>query len=279
MLSFNRISGNQLRRMATTAAQIKPKDHYYLVIVGGGAGGLSIASKFAEVLTVLDKGKVAVIEPTDVLSLNLNFYMKLMTELSFKCQTHYYQPMWTLVGAGIKDLSESARPMASVMPKKVHWIKDKCVAFEPDKNRIRLSGANGVINYEHLLVAVGMNIDWHKIKGIPEAFETPGVCSNYSTKTVVKTFPAIKDTKEGNAIFTFPNGPIKCAGAPQKIMYLSDAYWREVCLDFDLTQCLTHFSIDSLFLSYFYVNNRIFLHLFTIYKRFHRFRQKRKYKY
>lgn len=33
----------------------------------------------------------------------------------------------------------------------------------------------------------------------------------------------------GNAIFTFPNTPIKCAGAPQKIMYIADSYFRKVC--------------------------------------------------
>ena len=114
------------------------------------------------------------------------------------------------------------------MPKKVQWIKEKCVAIDPERNQVRLSGASGLIKYDYLLVATGINIDWHKIKGLPEAFESPGVCSNYSVNTVTKTFPAIQSTKEGNAIFTFPNAPIKCAGAPQKIMYLADAYWRQV---------------------------------------------------
>ncbi len=64
MLTLYRNSLNQMRKCSTNA--IKDKDSYYLVVIGGGAGGLSIASKFTEVLTVLDKGKVAVIEPNDV---------------------------------------------------------------------------------------------------------------------------------------------------------------------------------------------------------------------
>ncbi|CAG2112854.1 unnamed protein product, partial [Medioppia subpectinata] len=136
-------------------------------------------------------------------------------------------PMWTLVGAGIKTLDESGRPMAKVMPKGVKWIKDRAMAIEPDQNRVRLSGANGTITYDYLLVAVGINIDWQKIVGLEEALKTPGVCSNYSAETVTKTLPAIKAMKGGNAIFTFPNTAIKCAGAPQKIMYLADAYWRQ----------------------------------------------------
>ncbi|CAG2165551.1 unnamed protein product [Oppiella nova] len=205
LLSTTRVSVHQLRRYATTAVP-KDKDHYHLVVVGGGAGGLSIAAKFTEVLTTLDKGKVVVIEPNEM---------------------HYYQPMWTLVGAGIKTVAQSGRPMASVMPRQVKWIRDRCVSIEPDHNRVRLSGANGVLSYDFLVVAVGIHIDWNRVKGLTDALKTPGVCSNYSVETVTKTLPAIEGIKEGNAIFTFPNTAIKCAGAPQKIMYLADAYWRQ----------------------------------------------------
>lgn len=204
MLSLSRNGLNQMRKYSTSVA--KDKDHYHLVVIGGGAGGLSIASKFSEVLAVLEKGKVALIEPN---------------------KTHYYQPMWTLVGAGIKNLNDSSRPMAKVMPKKVKWIRDKCVEIMPEENSVRLSGANGYLKYDFLVVACGIQIDWHKIKGLPEAFDTSGVCSNYSIDTVTKTFPAIQSFSGGNAIFTFPNSPIKCAGAPQKIMYLTDAYLRQ----------------------------------------------------
>ena len=67
-----------------------------------------------------------------------------------------------------------------------------------------------------------------QIKGLPEAFDTPGVCSNYSPDYVGKTMEALRQFKEGNAIFTFPNPPIKCPGAPQKAMYISDQYLRDV---------------------------------------------------
>lgn len=141
---------------------------------------------------------------------------------------HYYQPLWTLVGAGIKDLPSTARDMSSVMPKGVDWIKDYCTEVGPKNNSIRLAGAAGSIKYEYLIVAAGLNIDWNKIEGLTEALETPGVCSNYSPRTVQKTFSAIENLKNGNAIFTFPNSPVKCPGAPQKIMYLTDAHLRKV---------------------------------------------------
>jgi len=78
MLSLTRNGLNQMRKYSTSVA--KDKDSYYLVVVGGGAGGLSIAAKFTEVLKVLDKGKVAVIEPTDVF---INHFNSNSTDIKF----------------------------------------------------------------------------------------------------------------------------------------------------------------------------------------------------
>lgn len=113
------------------------------------------------------------------------------------------------------------------MPPKAKWIQDKVIEFDPSKNQVKLSNGNW-LSYEYLVVAVGIELDFGRIKGLPEAFNTPGVCSNYSKDTVDKTHAALKEFKGGKAIFTSPVMPIKCAGAPQKILYLADAYFRQV---------------------------------------------------
>lgn len=85
------------------------------------------------------------------------------------------------------------------------------------------------VNYEYLVVALGIQLDFKRIPGLIDALRQPGngVCSNYSSETVQKTWQSIQSLNGGNAIFTLPNTPIKCAGAPQKIMYLADAYLRQ----------------------------------------------------
>ncbi|KAH0619981.1 hypothetical protein JD844_014462 [Phrynosoma platyrhinos] len=123
-------------------------------------------------------------------------------------QNHYYQPIWTLVGAGAKQLAQSSRSTASVIPSGVKWIQSRVQKLDPEKNCVHLENDQ-------------------KIKGLPEGFNSPKIGSNYSIHTVEKTWKALQDFKEGNAIFTFPNTPVKCAGAPQKIMYLSEAYFRK----------------------------------------------------
>jgi len=202
-------SNPTLNRLFSTTAERSKEHSFKLVIVGGGAGGCGTANKFAG---RLGQGQVAVVEPSD---------------------THYYQPLWTLVGGGVKDFKQSARPSGALLPKGASWIKDKVEVFEPESNRL-VTASGDKIKYEYLVVALGLQLDYHKIKGLPEAFDTPGVGSNYSPLYVEKTCQAIKDFKGGKAIFTFPNSPVKCAGAPQKIMYLAEETFRKAGIKADI---------------------------------------------
>ena len=137
--------------------------------------------------------------------------------------------MWTMVGGGIKKFADSFKPMSQVLPQKADWIQDKMISFDPEHSKVTTAEGHE-ISYEFLVVAMGLQLNYHKIPGLIEALETPlsGVCSNYSPLYVSKTHQAIKNFKQGNAIFTFPNTPVKCAGAPQKIMYITERYFQEV---------------------------------------------------
>jgi sulfide:quinone oxidoreductase len=173
---------------------------YDIVIVGGGAAGISVA---ARIRNRSDNLAIAIIEPSD---------------------KHYYQPLWTLVGGGVTPFSETARDEASQIPKGVKWIKDFATGFDPDANRV-FTQSTGAVTYKYLVVCPGIQIDWNKVEGLSESLGKNGVCSNYSKESVERTWDFIKGFKEGTAIFTFPSTPIKCAGAPQKIMYLAENFF------------------------------------------------------
>ncbi|NXP85635.1 SQOR protein, partial [Passerina amoena] len=194
--------GMQKMSSLHTAARCAVRDYYEVLVLGGGAGGIAMSARMKR---RVGAENVAVVEPS---------------------KTHYYQPLWTLVGGGAKQLAASARPMESVMPSGVEWIRSQVTAFNPDKNYVWLE--NDIrVSYKYLIIALGISLHYEKIKGLPEGFNHPKIGSNYSVQTVEKTWRALQDFKEGNAIFTFPNTPVKCAGAPQKIMYLADAYLRK----------------------------------------------------
>ncbi|MFQ5989651.1 MAG: FAD-dependent oxidoreductase [Candidatus Methylomirabilales bacterium] len=176
--------------------------HHQIVIVGGGNAGLSVAAQLSKVPT---KPEIAIIEPS---------------------RKHYYQPLWTLVGAGVFPKEVTEREEASYIPDGTTWIQDAVTEFQPDDNSV-LTRDGKRLSYDFLVVAPGIQIDWDKISGLKENMGRQGICSNYAYEYVDKTWEYIRNFKGGNAIFNFPNTPIKCAGAPQKIMYLADDHFRK----------------------------------------------------
>jgi sulfide:quinone oxidoreductase len=176
-------------------------ERHDVLIIGGGTAGITVA---AQLLQTEAAPKVTIVEPST---------------------THDYQPLWTLVGGGVFPREISRRSMAEVMPRGVTWIRDRVVAFEPEKNEVRTEGGK-TLGYNELIVAAGIQLDWDAVKGLPEAIGKDGVCSNYGYDKVPYTWETIQSFRGGNAVFTFPATPIKCAGAPQKIMYLAEETFR-----------------------------------------------------
>ena len=174
---------------------------YDVVIVGGGAAGISIASSLQARSAGL---QIAVIDPADL---------------------HYYQPGWTMVGGGIFDASTTAKTMGSLIPKGVHWIKSAVAAFEPKDDAIVLDGCR-VVKYVRLIVCPGLKLDWNAVDGLVDTLGRNGVTSNYRYDLAPYTWELVSSMRHGKALFTQPPMPIKCAGAPQKAMYLSADHWQ-----------------------------------------------------
>ncbi|NUO03409.1 MAG: NAD(P)/FAD-dependent oxidoreductase, partial [Saprospiraceae bacterium] len=165
--------------------------HHQILIVGAGNAGISVA---AQLLRADSKLNIGIIDPSE---------------------THYYQPAWTLVGGGVFNINKTARPQTSVIPTGAKWIKESVRTFEPENNLLTTDA--GEYSYDYLVVCPGIQLDWNKIKGLPEALGKNGVTSNYSFTTAPYTFECLKNFKGGNAVFTDPGTPVKCGGAPHKV--------------------------------------------------------------
>jgi len=172
-----------------------------ILIVGGGAAGITVAAQLRRIDPRLD---IAIVEPSE---------------------THYYQPGWTLVGAGVFARTQTERPEKRLIPKGVTWLKAQAVGLRPDDNLVHLSDGRSV-RYSWLVMCPGLKLDWDRIEGLTDALGRNGVCSNYRADTAEYTWKLIQDFRGGAALFTQPPMPIKCAGAPQKIMYLMADFLR-----------------------------------------------------
>ncbi len=173
-----------------------------IVIVGGGAGGIAVAASLLRRRAGLD---IVVVEPREV---------------------HDYQPGYTLIGAGVFHVEDVRRPMASVMPKGVTWLKTAVVSFDPENQVVHLNDGQQ-LGYDLLIVATGNRLDFESVPGLPETLGRNGVTSNYRADLAPYTWQLVKALRSGTALFTQPPMPIKCAGAPQKAMYLSCSHWEK----------------------------------------------------
>ncbi len=188
-------------RDKATEGGIGPVKSHDVVIIGGGAAGISTA---ASILKRRGDVDIAIVE--------------LRTE-------HYYQPGWTLVGGGVFKREQTERQMATLMPKGVQWVRAACSKFDPERNQIILEDGER-IGYKVLIVAPGLKLNWDAIEGLKETLGKNGVTSNYLFDMAPYTWELVQSMKGGRAIFTQPPMPIKCAGAPQKAMYLACDAWK-----------------------------------------------------
>ena len=114
---------------------------------------------------------------------------------------------------------------SGLIPPGVRWIRAAATGFDPEACQVSTSTGD-TLSYEVLVVATGIKLCWERIAGLPEALGKNGITSNYRRDLLPYTWQTIQAFQGGTALFTFPQTPIKCAGAPQKIMYLADDVFR-----------------------------------------------------
>ena len=176
--------------------------HHRVLVLGGGSAGITVAARLRRADPSLDVGLV---EPSD---------------------SHAYQPLWTLVGRGVVRPEATERPTAALVPKGVRWHRDRVASIDADAARVTLeSGAD--VRYDALVVALGIRLAWELVEGAEEALASPSVGSVYTLDGARRTWTAMQAFGGGTAVFTNPLGQVRCGGAPQKMMYLADAYWRD----------------------------------------------------
>ena len=102
-----------------------------IVIIGGGAAGISMAARLND---WLDEPDITLIDPSD---------------------RHFYQPGFTLIASGVYQPDEVWRKQEDCMPSGIKWIKDSVAAIDPNKNQVTTKN-NGKIAYDFLVLTPGL---------------------------------------------------------------------------------------------------------------------------
>jgi len=208
LLELARSSASDISRPTTHARR------HDVLIIGGGAAGQAVTGSLLKRQSDLD---IAIVEPSS---------------------EHYYQPGWTLVGGGVFDRKQTVRTMRDVMPSAVKWYQAAAASFLPEQQRVVLENGEQ-LGYRILIVAPGLTLDWDAIPGLRDTLGRNGVTSNYRFDLAPYTWELVNSTRKGKALFTQAPMPIKCAGAPQKAMYLACDQWQRsgALKDLDVEFC------------------------------------------
>lgn len=172
-----------------------------VVVVGGGSAGIGVC---ASLLRRQPGLRIAIIEPSS---------------------RHCYQPAWTLVGGGVFDVAKTVRPTAGLIPAGATWLQHAAERIDTDARQVLLDDGRAA-GYRQLIVCPGLRLAWEKIDGLEATLGENGVTSNYRLDLAPYTWKLVQGLDRGRALFTQPGMPIKCAGAPQKAMYLACDHWR-----------------------------------------------------
>lgn len=189
----------RIDRLISTASH----QQFKIVVIGCGSAGALVS---ADLGRHFGPNQVAVVEPRDV---------------------HSYQPGWTLVGAGMREMHETQRPMAEIVSRHVTWVRDAVAAVDASQ-RLVTTRTGRSLRYDFLILAPGLECRWTDTPGLTEALGDGAVTSNYHRAHAEHTWEYVRRLRRGRALFTFPSTPVKCGGAGQKAAYCADDHWRAV---------------------------------------------------
>ena len=203
------------------AADVKGK----IVVVGAGSGGIMAAVRLSRAISNPD---ITIIAPNE---------------------KHIYQPAQVFVAAGETTTESIIKDNKDFIPSDVKWIKDEVKTFDPDNNKV-ITRKGEEVSYDYLVVATGLQYHYEMIKGLTiDDIGKNGISSVYLNNPEEGTakggdithawfkelHKAAKEGKKSKVLCTQPGTPIKCGGAPQKILYLSDDYLKRDGLTADFT--------------------------------------------
>ncbi len=171
-----------------------------VVIIGGGAAGLSLAARLRRSAPNL---KLQLVDPAE---------------------KQFYQPGFTLIGGGVYEADEVWKEQKDLIPDGVEWIRKSVRRVNPSAKTVELDDATR-LQYDFLVLTPGIQLNWRGVEGI--TYKTLGAGnahSIYDWKGAQKTFAAMKEfaVKGGKGVFVDTYTKLKCGGAPKKICLMTE---------------------------------------------------------
>ena len=168
-----------------------------IVVLGGGSGGVVAATNLGRKLG--DKHDVILID---------------------KRLDHVFMPAFLFVMVGERRPHDVTRSLKQLEKHNVKFIQAEVSGIDPDLQQVELH--NQKIDYDYLIVSLGMQIRPDLIPGFTEASIHP-----WELDGAVRLREALASFKEGRIVVGVPLGPYRCPPAPYETQWMLDSYFKK----------------------------------------------------
>ena len=175
------------------------------LILGAGTGGTMVANKMAHLLDP-NEWRIIIVD---------------------RHETHYYQPGFLFIPFGIYTPNDVVKPKRDFIPRNVEMILSDIELIEADKNRVKLTRENRIINYDYLVISTGTHIHPEETEGLKDGAWHKNIFDFYTIEGATALSRFLKFWKGGRMVLNITEMPIKCPVAPLEFLFLADWYFHE----------------------------------------------------
>jgi len=168
-----------------------------IVVLGGGSGGVVAATDLGRKLG--DEHDVILID---------------------KRLDHVFMPAFLFVMVGERQPQDITRSLKQLEKHNVKFVQAEVSGIDPDLQQVELH--NQKIDYDYLIVSLGMQIRPDLIPGFTEASIHP-----WELDGAVRLRDALASFKEGRIVVGVPLGPYRCPPAPYETQWMLDSYFKK----------------------------------------------------
>ena len=168
-----------------------------IVVLGGGSGGVVAATNLGRKLG--DEHDVILID---------------------KRLDHVFMPAFLFVMVGERQPQDITRSLKQLEKHNVKFVQAEVSGIDPDLQQVELH--NQKIDYDYLIVSLGMQIRPDLIPGFTEASIHP-----WELDGAVRLRDALASFKEGRIVVGVPLGPYRCPPAPYETQWMLDSYFKK----------------------------------------------------
>lgn len=168
-----------------------------IVILGGGCGGVVAATHLGR-------------------KLGANHDVILIDRRA----DHIFMPAFLFIMIGERQPRDISRNLRHLEKRNVAVLQSEILGIDPSRQEI--STQNGKLNYDYLIVSLGLQTRPDLVPGFAEASQHP-----WEIESAVRLRDALASFGGGRVVVGVPLGPYRCPPAPYEAQWMLDGYFRQ----------------------------------------------------